>query len=87
MALLPTLLAIGIGVALGLHWGGRLDNLIAWRPPWWQALGAGVSLLIVLDLVPIGVEGAIAGTALYEGRFTLEDALDLTWPERRGGRA
>jgi phosphoribosylformimino-5-aminoimidazole carboxamide ribonucleotide (ProFAR) isomerase len=28
-----------------------------------------------------GVEGAIAGTALYEGRFTLEDALALT---RRG---
>jgi 1-(5-phosphoribosyl)-5-[(5-phosphoribosylamino)methylideneamino] imidazole-4-carboxamide isomerase/N-(5'phosphoribosyl)anthranilate isomerase len=30
-----------------------------------------------------GVEGAIAGTALYEGRFTLEDALALT----RGGTA
>ena len=32
-------------------------------------------------LVDEGVEGAIAGTALYEGRFTLEDALALT----RGG--
>jgi phosphoribosylanthranilate isomerase len=29
-------------------------------------------------LVPLGVEGAIIGTALYEGRFTLEDALALT---------
>ena len=28
-----------------------------------------------------GVEGAIAGTALYEGRFTLEDALALTLPK------
>src|SRR6478672_977307 len=28
---------------------------------------------------PGGVEGAIIGTALYEGRFTLTDALDLTW--------
>ena len=27
-----------------------------------------------------GVEGAIIGTALYEGRFTLEDALALTRP-------
>ncbi len=27
-----------------------------------------------------GVEGAIVGTALYEGRFTLEDALALTLP-------
>jgi hypothetical protein len=53
VALLPTLLAIGIGVGLGLHWGGRVDNLLAWRPPLWQVLGAGVSLLIVLDLMPI----------------------------------
>src|SRR5215207_5897432 len=30
------------------------------------------------ELVPEGVEGAIIGTALYEGRFTLEDALSLT---------
>jgi phosphoribosylanthranilate isomerase len=32
----------------------------------------------LMELVPAGVEGAIAGTALYEGRFTLEDALALT---------
>jgi 1-(5-phosphoribosyl)-5-[(5-phosphoribosylamino)methylideneamino] imidazole-4-carboxamide isomerase/N-(5'phosphoribosyl)anthranilate isomerase len=36
----------------------------------------------LMSLVPEGVEGAIAGTALYEGRFTLEDALALT----KGGR-
>ena len=33
-------------------------------------------------LVDEGVEGAIIGTALYEGRFTLPEALDLTWPDR-----
>ena len=32
----------------------------------------------LMGLVPDGVEGAIAGTALSEGRFTLEDALALT---------
>ena len=32
----------------------------------------------LMELVPEGVEGAIAGTALYEGRFRLEDALALT---------
>jgi phosphoribosylanthranilate isomerase len=37
-------------------------------------------------LVAEGVEGAIVGTALYEGRFTLEDALTLTRGEVRGGR-
>ncbi len=31
---------------------------------------------LVLD----GVEGAIIGTALYEGRFTLGAALELTRP-------
>jgi phosphoribosyl isomerase A len=31
-------------------------------------------------LVNDGVEGAIIGTALYEGRFSLEDALALTRP-------
>jgi phosphoribosyl isomerase A len=34
----------------------------------------------LMELVPVGVEGAIIGTALYEGRFTLEDALALTLP-------
>jgi 1-(5-phosphoribosyl)-5-[(5-phosphoribosylamino)methylideneamino] imidazole-4-carboxamide isomerase/N-(5'phosphoribosyl)anthranilate isomerase len=32
-------------------------------------------LQAVAALVPAGVEGAIIGTALYEGRFTLPDAL------------
>ncbi len=32
----------------------------------------------LVGLVPDGVEGAIIGTALYEGRFGLEDALALT---------
>ncbi len=36
----------------------------------------------LMELVPLGVEGAIAGTALYEGRFTLSDALELTRGER-----
>jgi phosphoribosylanthranilate isomerase len=34
-------------------------------------------------LVDEGVEGAIIGTALYEGRFTLEEALALTLPAGR----
>ncbi len=39
-------------------------------------------LAALQQLVEVGVEGAIIGTALYEGRFTLEDALALTRPER-----
>jgi phosphoribosyl isomerase A len=37
----------------------------------------------LMRLVDEGVEGAIIGTALYEGRFTLEDALALTLPDER----
>ncbi len=30
------------------------------------------------ELVPEGVEGAIMGKALYAGRFTLQDALEVS---------
>ena len=39
-------------------------------------------LAALTELVPAGVEGAIVGTALYEGRFTLEDALALVRSQR-----
>ena len=32
-------------------------------------------LRAIATLVPLGVEGAIVGKALYAGAFTLEDAL------------
>ena len=41
-------------------------------------------LAVEFETIIYGVEGAIAGTALYEGRFTIEDALALT---RRGDQA
>jgi phosphoribosylanthranilate isomerase len=40
-------------------------------------------LAALQGLLEDGVEGAIVGTALYEGRFTLEDALSLTRAEDR----
>jgi len=52
VALVPTLLAIGIGLGLGVHWGGQLSNLIAWRPPLWQALAGGVALRMLVDILP-----------------------------------
>jgi hypothetical protein len=52
VALVPTLLAIGIGLALGLRWGGELGNLLDWRPPLLGLLGAGVALTVLVDLVP-----------------------------------
>jgi phosphoribosylanthranilate isomerase len=40
-------------------------------------------LRALMGLVDLGVEGAIIGTALYEGRFTLTEALELTRPGDR----
>jgi len=37
-------------------------------------------LRALMGMVEQGVEGAIVGTALYEGRFTLEEGLALTRP-------
>lgn len=38
----------------------------------------------VRSLVPTGVEGAIIGTALYAGNFTLADALEVSACQTRG---
>lgn len=53
MALVPTLLAIGLGLALGLRWGGRPSELLSWRPPLWEALAGGVALTVVVDVLPV----------------------------------
>ena len=37
-------------------------------------------LRALMGLADVAVEGAIIGTALYEGRFTLAEALELTRP-------
>jgi hypothetical protein len=58
VALLPTLLAIAIGVALGLRWGGRLSNLPSWRPPLAPTLLGSVGVLVLLDVLPLG--GSVA---------------------------
>ncbi|MEY4312223.1 MAG: hypothetical protein RLZZ571_993, partial [Actinomycetota bacterium] len=33
-------------------------------------------------LVPLGVEGAITGKALYAGAFTLVEAIEVAGPQR-----
>jgi hypothetical protein len=53
VALVPTLLAIGLGLALGLRWGGSASELLSWRPALWEALAAGVVLTVALDVLPV----------------------------------
>lgn len=75
---MPTLLAMGIGVFLGLRGGGRFDHLRNWRPPLWQVLVGSVGLIMLLDLIPwsgpfvaalrIAALGALAGFAVINIR-------------------
>ena len=41
-------------------------------------------LVAIAELAPLGVEGAIIGTALYVGRFTIEEALAVAEGEPNG---
>ena len=51
MALVPTLLAIGIGIGLGLYWGGSTSNALEWIPPLWQVHVGGLALTVIVDIV------------------------------------
>ena len=83
----------GDRVAVGLDVRGRTLAARGWTREGGDVCAAterpvvasgGITELADLEalrgLVDDGVEGAIIGTALYEGRFTLEDALALTRP-------
>lgn len=54
VALVPTLLAILIGVGLGIRWGGRIDHLLGWRPVLPTALAVGLAAQFLTDLVGVG---------------------------------
>ncbi|MCB1271618.1 MAG: DUF5317 domain-containing protein [Microthrixaceae bacterium] len=60
MALIPTLVAIGLGTWLGLRWGGSFANLRRWRPVL-PAIGlGGISLMVINDMVgPGGTPGVL----------------------------
>ncbi|MDP3967302.1 MAG: bifunctional 1-(5-phosphoribosyl)-5-((5-phosphoribosylamino)methylideneamino)imidazole-4-carboxamide isomerase/phosphoribosylanthranilate isomerase PriA [Nocardioides sp.] len=72
----------------GMLQGPNLDLLrdVCRATPAPVVASGGITELADLEalagLVHEGVEGAIIGTALYESRFTLEDALALTLPPR-----
>lgn len=58
MALLPTLLALAVGVGLGLRWGGSFENITRWRPALPQLGLAGITLMVLTDL--LGLSGTPA---------------------------
>jgi 1-(5-phosphoribosyl)-5-[(5-phosphoribosylamino)methylideneamino] imidazole-4-carboxamide isomerase/N-(5'phosphoribosyl)anthranilate isomerase len=67
----------------GMLAGPNLELLtsVAARTPAPVVASGGVSTLAdiaaIRALVPLGIEGAIIGSALYKGAFSLPDALDL----------
>ena len=60
MALIPTLVALGVGFLLGMRWGGSPSNLLDWRPALWPAGLAGVALMVVSDAAALyGTPGVL----------------------------
>ncbi|MCZ7631469.1 MAG: DUF5317 domain-containing protein [Microthrixaceae bacterium] len=58
MALLPTLVALAVGVGLGLRWGGSFHNITQWRPVFPLIGAGGLTLMILTDVV--GIRGTPA---------------------------
>lgn len=54
MAIIPTLLALAVGVGLGLRWGGRIDHLLDWRPDQPALLAAWLTAVALTDLAGVG---------------------------------
>ena len=55
----------------------RTDPADALRAATGERVGSLDDILALRDLVPLGVEGAIVGKALYARAFTLAEALDV----------
>jgi hypothetical protein len=53
LAVLPTLIAILAGVALGLSNGGRVENLLAWRPVAWKLAVGGLAVQLLFKILPL----------------------------------
>lgn len=52
--MIPTLIALAVGVGFGVAAGGDVDHLRRWRPVAWQLLAAGGALEILLGFVSAG---------------------------------
>jgi Family of unknown function (DUF5317) len=52
LAVLPTLIAVLAGLALGLSNGGRMQNLLAWRPVAWKLAVGGLAVQLLFKLLP-----------------------------------
>jgi hypothetical protein len=53
LAVLPTLIAVLAGVALGLSNGGRVKNLFAWRPVAWKLAVGGLAVQLLFKILPL----------------------------------
>lgn len=69
MALVPTLVALTVGIGLGLRWGGDISNITSWRPPLWEALASGLVITLVVQVMGLG--GGIASLMAIIGTGAL----------------
>lgn len=80
LSLLPAALAIGVGLGFGLLKGGRLDNLLQWRPASLEVAAAAVFALVLAELLP--TSGLVVFLLELIGLF---GTLYAAWMNRRVG--
>ena len=67
MALIPTLVALGVGVWLGHRWGGNLGNVLDWRPEVYPVGITGLVLYVVSDVASLHGSPAVLLSLLSTG--------------------
>jgi len=67
MALIPTLVALGVGVWLGHRWGGNVGNVLDWRPELYPVGISGLVLYIVSDVASFHGSPAVLLSLLSTG--------------------
>jgi hypothetical protein len=67
MALIPTLVALGVGLWLGHRWGGNVGNVLDWRPELYPVGISGLVLYLVSDVASLHGSPAVLLSLLSTG--------------------
>ena len=80
LALLPVLLAIFLGIVIGLIGGGNIGNLLQWRPAAWEVAAGAIAVQILAD--------AFGWTGVFPfvlGLASVAALVYVAWMNRRVG--
>ena len=76
----PILIAVALGLLVGMFKGGSIENLTQWRPASAEVAGAGLAAVVLSDLIPLS--NLFLTLIYYAGLGALQYAA---WMNRRVG--